>query len=95
MGLWDKAQNFVDMSNATISAFQTIDRLTRLQDPNFDLMKVAMRAVRAVVLAVVEGYQGKISGRILNDAINAMLQKLNDGQSPSVEMIEQFQGALS
>lgn len=100
MGFWDQAQNFVDMGNASFLALQAIERITRPDTP-FDAVhaKSVFGLTRAIVLACVEGYQGKIRGADLNKALGMVISELatnemNNKRSIDSNLVERFKAAL-
>ncbi len=91
-GILAAAENTLSMGNASIQALQIFDALSRQSQPN---AKAALLAVRTIVLALWEGYAGRVRGKVIVDALaglSADLQK-TDGM-PNDEMLAKFRGAL-
>jgi hypothetical protein len=90
--MWQAARNAVDMAGATVLALQIFDGVSRSTQPD---PKMALGFIRAIVVALIEGYQGKISGVMLHNALLATRQDLigRDG-IPDAAMVEQFKTRL-
>lgn len=86
MSLWSAAQNTVDMASATLRSLQIIETLTRSGRP-----KEALAAARTIVLAVLEGYQGRVRGAALVNALDAFgIELQKEGGVPSPAMLDRF-----
>ena len=96
MGLWDSAQNMLDMGTASLSALQLFDRVTRFEydRPGHETMRNSLGLIRCVVVTMVEGYQGKLRGKQILGALAMLDMELNAGKQPGPELIEKFKGAL-
>ena len=96
MGLWDQAQNTLDMMNASIQSLQLFDRLTRFEydRPGHEVMRTVLGLIRCVVVTMIEGYQGKLRGKQILNALAVVNVELDAGKQPGPEMFEKFKGAL-
>lgn len=95
MGLWDSAQNTLDMGTASLATLQLFDRLTRVDKPmDADRMRHTFHLFRVVVVTMIEGYQGKLRGKQILGAIGSLDMDLNAGKIVGPEMIERFKSAL-
>lgn len=90
MGLWSAAQNTVDMASASLRAWQIIETLTRCGKP-----REALAVARIVVLTMLEGYQGKVRGAVLNVALTKLAFELDAEGAPTEGMIDRFSAALT
>ena len=89
--MWSGARNMLDLAGCTVTGLDVINQLTR----NLDEPREALGAIRAIVVALVEGYQGKIDGKQLETALKTMTLELESaGWISSSVIVEKFRSAL-
>ena len=90
MSLWSAAENSIRMADASLQALKIFDTLSISGAPN-----EALLVIRAVVIALIEGYQGRISGDRLQTGLRLLDEQLRVASGiPDTDMIEVFRSAL-
>lgn len=90
MSLFSAAQNAVDLASATVTGLSLIERMSFSDRP-----KDALVVIRVIVLTLVEGYQGKLRGKQIADALMKLGSDLQVADFvPSVSMVDAFKAAL-
>lgn len=90
MGLFDAAKNGVDLASATIVGLSLIERMSFSDRP-----KDALAMIRVITLTLVEGYQGKLRGAQIQDALAKLQSDLHVADYiPSAAMIDTFKATL-
>lgn len=96
MSLWQGAKNAVDMMGATMLGLEIIGGFSRPTSvENSSTLRTSLNGVRTVVIALVEGYQGKITGAKLTSALQGLAKDLQAKDGIVTEaVLEAFRSAL-
>jgi hypothetical protein len=79
------------MLSSTISALEVINGLAR----SYERPKESLQAISAIAIAIIEGFQGKLTSRAIEGALDALSKDLTtSGGIPTVEIIEHFKENL-
>jgi len=89
--MWRQAKNAVRMFGATMTGLEIIGRVTHATDRP----KEALATIGAITVAIVEGYQSRISVDNLDGALSMLAIDLqrNDGV-PLMQFVDAFKAAL-
>jgi len=89
--MWNSARTIVSMLNATISGLEVIGGLSR----QTERPKEALGMIAAVVTSLIEGYQGKIAARDLDNALIMLRADITANEGvPTAAILDKFRSAL-
>jgi len=89
--MWTQAKLMIAMLNSTVTSLEMIGNLAK----QIDYPREALGTISAIVMACVEGYQGKLETRNLEGALSRLKAELAAHRGiPTMNFIEQFKASL-
>lgn len=89
--MWNQARQVVSMISATVSGLELIGGLAR----QTDRPKEALAMIASIVTGLIEGFQGRIAARDLDNALVMLKTELLAAEGiPTSIILEKFKAAL-